>query len=168
MHELERGDAVGDDPVQPALEPAVGELDDHADVEPPGDLDHVAQRVHEPDIPPQRVRVLDRQPDAPVAGPIAHQVEGGVEGDDAVVEAEGPRGPAGDEEAPGVDVGGDVHRGREHRRVGVPAGRVGEREAPRRDAADGQLALDDAGDGCVETHGGELGEEQPDGLDVQP
>ena len=44
---------------EPALGPARVDLHAHAGAEPPREVDDVVQRVHEPDVDPERVRVLD-------------------------------------------------------------------------------------------------------------
>ena len=68
LHEPDAVDAVADRRGEAALGPARVDLHAHADVEPAGEVDRVAQRVHEPDVDAQRVRVLDRERDVRARG----------------------------------------------------------------------------------------------------
>ena len=88
---------------EPALGPARVHLHAHAGAEPAREVDDVAQRVHEPDVDPQRVRVLDRERDAERLRLDEHRRERGLERVGGLVPRQRAGGPGREHDALGAD-----------------------------------------------------------------
>ena len=132
---------------EPALGPARVQLHAHAGVEPAGEIDRVAQRVHEAHVDAQRVGVLDREGNLALACDCEHGLERGLERVGGFLPRERRERPGREHHA----LGADRHRGVERVEQALlllrPLRRVGEVERTEADeVGDAQTARDRVGD----------------------
>ncbi len=172
LYEADPVDAAGDRRGQAPLRPARVDLQAHAGVEAAGDVDHVVERMHEPDVDPQRIRVLDRERHVRGAGHLEDRCERSLERVGRVLPREWCRRTSREHEAAGTEPGRRVDRTEQARALRLPSLRFREAERPETDeVADAQPARDggvDARDAVVPTVRFELRDRHANLLDAVP
>ena len=136
LHEPDEIDALADRRRQAALGPARVQLHAHARVEAAREVDRVAQRVHEPDVDPQRVGVLDREVDAAGRASCNTGASACSNASAASSHVSGANGPGREDDGACADGDRGVDRANEAITLRVPPGGVRELERSETDEVD--------------------------------